>query len=66
MNTLARTNLLIQVLHLLPSRVRKALDAWSYRVARKHAERRRLATSARKNRTAAVMEQYKLPSDWPA
>ena len=66
MNTLARPNLLIQVLHLLPSRVRTALDAWSYRIARKHAERRRLATSARKTRAAAVVEQYKLPSDWPA
>ena len=66
MTTLARPNLLIQVLHLLPSRVRMALDAWSYRVARKHAERRRLATSARKNKPAAVAGQYKLPSDWPA
>ncbi|HXD38953.1 MAG TPA: hypothetical protein VN649_00190 [Ramlibacter sp.] len=66
MNTLSRPNLLIQVLHLLPSRVVKVLDAWSYFVARKHAERRRRATEARKARAAAPAAQYKLPSDWPA
>jgi hypothetical protein len=60
MTTLARPNLLIQVLHLLPSRVLTALDAWSYRVALKRAERRRNASRARKTRAAAVIAQYKL------
>lgn len=59
MNTLARPNLLIQVLHLLPSGVLTALDAWSYRVALKRAERRRLASSARQSKAAAVIAQYK-------
>jgi hypothetical protein len=59
MNTLARPNLLIQVLHLMPSRVITALDAWSYRVALKRAERRHFASSARKARAAAVIRQCK-------
>lgn len=35
--------LLLAVLHRLPARVLKALDAWSYRIARQRAERRRRA-----------------------
>lgn len=60
MTTLARTHWLTQVLHLMPQRVLAALDAWSYRVARRRAERRRLAMSARQARAAAVIAQYKL------
>jgi hypothetical protein len=62
MNTVARPGLLIQVLHLLPARALKALDAWSYHMALKRAERRRLATSARKARAAAALAQRKLRS----
>jgi hypothetical protein len=61
MNTLTRPNLLIQVLHLLPSGVLTALDAWSYGVALKRAERRRLVSNARQSKAAAVIAQYKLP-----
>lgn len=39
----AHHGLLIAILHRLPARVLKALDAWSYRVARQRAERRRQA-----------------------
>lgn len=60
MATLARTSLLTQVLHLMPERLHAALDAWSYGVARRRAERRRLAYSARQARAAAVIAQYKL------
>jgi hypothetical protein len=60
MTTLARTHWLTQVLRLMPDRLIKVLDAWSYRVARRHAERRRLAMSARQARASAVIAQYKL------
>ena len=39
----AQTNLLIALLRRLPSRWHAALDAWSYRVAQKRAQRRREA-----------------------
>lgn len=38
-----RTTLIAALLRLLPSRWHAALDAWSYRIARKHAQRRRQA-----------------------
>lgn len=60
MATIARTHWLTQVLRLMPGRLLSALDAWSYRVARRRAERRRLAISARQARAAAVVAQYKL------
>lgn len=60
MATLVHTSWLTQVLRLVPSRVLTALDAWSYRIALKRAERRRLASNARKARAVAVIEQYKL------
>ena len=34
------------VVRLLPASLRKALDAWSYRIAMEHAERRRNAGKA--------------------
>jgi len=40
---LAQTSLLTPVLRRLPSRWLAALDAWSYRIARKRAQRRRAA-----------------------
>lgn len=60
MTTFVQTSWVTQVLRLMPSRVLTALDAWSYRVALKRAERRRLAESARKGRAAAIIAQYKL------
>jgi hypothetical protein len=60
MATLARPHFMTQVLRLMPERLLTALDAWSYRVARRRAERRRLAISARQARAAAVAAQYKL------
>lgn len=61
MTTLARTTWITQILRLVPPRVLVALDAWSYRVALKRAERRRLAATARKPvARQAVMPQYKL------
>jgi hypothetical protein len=60
MSTLVQGSLLSQVLSHMPSRVLKALDAWSHRVALRRAERRRLAERARKGRAAAVIAQYKL------
>ena len=60
MTTIARTHWLTQVLRLIPDRLRTALDAWSYDVARRRAERRRLAMSVRQARAAAVVAHYKL------
>ena len=62
MTTLAHTSWITQILSLVPSRVLTALDAWSYRVALKHAERRRRAISARKARAATVVAQYQFKS----
>jgi hypothetical protein len=39
---LAQPRLLPQLLGLMPKRLLAALDAWSYRLARKRAEQRRL------------------------
>lgn len=41
MTALAQTSLLTPVLRRLPSRLLAALDAWSYRIAQKRAQRRR-------------------------
>lgn len=43
MGTLAHNSWLTQVLHRLPGSWRTMLDAWSYRVAVKRREKRRLA-----------------------
>lgn len=43
MGTLAHSSWLIQVLHRLPDSWLAVLDAWSYRIAVKRRERRRLA-----------------------
>ncbi|HEX9718812.1 MAG TPA: hypothetical protein VGA59_03705 [Ramlibacter sp.] len=59
MTTLVQPGLLSQVLSHIPSRVLKALDAWSYRVALRRAERRRLAHDARARRAAAIVAQYR-------
>ena len=53
MPMLVHTNWLTQVLGLMPARVLKVLDAWSYRLARRRSERRRLAVSARKGKARA-------------
>jgi hypothetical protein len=53
MSTIVHTSLASQILRLIPGRVLTALDAWSYRVALKRAERRRFAESARKAARAA-------------
>lgn len=61
MAMLARTTWLSQILRLMPSRVLKALDAWSYRVALKRAERRRIAATVRKpGPRLPAMPQYEL------
>lgn len=39
--SMARPTFLSQLLRLLPRRLLAALDAWSYRLARRRAERRR-------------------------
>jgi hypothetical protein len=67
MTTMVHPTMLSQLLRLVPSRVLSALDAWSYRVALKRAERRRLAATARKTKAAAVIAQHQLPlTDFPA
>lgn len=43
MGTLAHTSWLLQLLHRLPDSWLAVLDGWSYRVAVKRRERRRLA-----------------------
>jgi hypothetical protein len=60
MATIARPSLLSQALRLLPPRVLAALDDWSYRLARRRAERRRVALDARKAKAAAIVAHYKL------
>ncbi len=66
MTTMVHTNLLSQILRLIPGRIHAMLDAWSYRVAVKHAKRRHLAVEARKIRAAAV-KQLQIPlTDFPA
>jgi DNA-directed RNA polymerase specialized sigma24 family protein len=44
-----QTSLLKSLLRHLPSRWIAALDAWSYRIARQHAERRRRQGRTRAN-----------------
>jgi len=67
MTTMVHTNLLSQILRLIPGRIHAALDAWSYRVAVKHAERRQRAAQARKARKAAASAQRPIPrTDFPA
>ena len=56
----APTPLVSQVLHLLPGRLVKALDAWSHRVAQRRAAARRLI---------GLRKTHPLPpvvSGWPA
>ncbi len=60
MTTMARPTLVSQMLHLMPQRLIAALDAWSYGVAKRRAERRRRAMGAREARAAAVIAQYKI------
>jgi hypothetical protein len=48
---------LTQALGLMPTRLLKALDAWSYRIAQKRAQQRRLAAQPR---TQAAAVEYKL------
>jgi hypothetical protein len=60
MTALAHTSRVSQVLQLMPRGILAALDAWSYRVALKHAEQRRQLITARQARAAAVIAQYKL------
>lgn len=47
MNSYASAHWWMHVLRRLPSPLVAALDAWSYRIARQRAEKRRLARSAR-------------------
>lgn len=56
MGTIAHSGWMVHVLHRLPQSWIAALDAWSYRVAVKRRERRRLASL--RSRLAPV--QYKL------
>ncbi len=58
MTTMVRPSMVSQVLHLMPQRLVAALDAWSYGVAKRRAERRRRIFSARQERAAAVIAQY--------
>jgi hypothetical protein len=57
MAALARSSWLTLALGLMPTRLHKALDAWSYRIAQKRAHERRLAAQPR---TAAAPIDYKL------
>jgi hypothetical protein len=59
MSTLVHSSWLGQLLNHLPARALAALDAWSYRVALKRAERRRVAISARERKAAAMVAQYR-------
>ena len=65
MTTMARPSLVSQLLHLMPQRLIAALDAWSYGVAKRRAERRRRIYTARQERAAAVIAQYKLEPENP-
>jgi hypothetical protein len=60
MAALAQTSLLTPVLRRLPSRLLAALDAWSYRIALKRAQRRREA--GRQRAEAAKRKQTALKS----
>jgi hypothetical protein len=60
MTTFVDTSRLNQVLSHVPARVLALLDAWSYRVALKRAERRRNAAKARTVKAASILAQYKL------
>jgi len=53
----AQRSWLTLVLGLMPTRLHKALDAWSYRIAQKRAQQRRLAAQPR---TKAAPIAYKL------
>lgn len=57
MAAFAQRNWLTQVLRLMPTQLHKALDAWSYGVAQKRAQQRRLAAQPR---PAATPIAYKL------
>jgi hypothetical protein len=47
MVALAPGSWLTHALRLMPAQLHKALDAWSYRIAQKRAQQRRLAASPR-------------------
>jgi len=47
MTAVASRSLLTRALSLLPTRLLKALDAWSYRIAQERAQQRRLAAQLR-------------------
>jgi len=57
MAALAQTSWLTQVLRLMPTKLHAALDAWSYGVAQKRAQQRRLAA---RPRAPAAPIAYKL------
>jgi hypothetical protein len=57
MAALAPRSWLTQALGLIPMPLHKALDAWSYRIAQKRAQQRRLAA---RPRTQAAPVDYKL------
>ena len=57
MAALAPRSWLTLALGLMPTQLHKALDAWSYRIAQKRAQQRRLAAQPR---TAAAPIDYKL------
>jgi hypothetical protein len=63
MTTRVHPSWVSQVLSHIPARVLTALDAWSYRVARKRAERRRVFISARERRAAEIVRQYRTWSE---
>jgi hypothetical protein len=60
MTTLVDTSRLNQVLSHVPARVLALLDAWSYRVALKRAERRRHAVQGRTAKAVSFIAKYKL------
>lgn len=63
MTTLVRTSWVTQVLRLVPSRVLAALDAWSYSVALKRAEQRRIAANRKPSPVAAPQYNLKIWSE---
>lgn len=58
MATRVRISWVTKVLRLLPARALTALDAWSYRVALKRAEQRRIA--AKRKASPVAVPQYNL------
>lgn len=60
MTAAARVSWFAGVVRLMPASLRDALDAWSYRIALEHAERRRNAGTAARTPVAPPPTDYKV------